>query len=94
MGVNMYYLRALIIAAVVATALFMGITMCVDVANAKETTTLEEALERPVVLERRYDNDTGVVCYWANRFPQYIACVQVRDLSPAQHRKLLNDTRD
>jgi hypothetical protein len=88
MGVTM---KEVILAAALIVVGFFVVTTCVDRANAKETTTLEDALERPVVLERSYDNDTGVVCYWAVRYPQYIACVQVRDLSPAQHRKLINE---
>jgi hypothetical protein len=92
MGVNMKEF-AITMAFVLALAVGLGllVTTCVDAANAKETTTLEDALERPVVLERSYDNDTGVVCYWAVRYPRYIACVQVRDLSPTQHRKLINE---
>jgi hypothetical protein len=88
MGVNMKELGIVVAAALAITVAFF---LLVDFANAKETTTLEDALERPVVLERSYDNDTGVVCYWAVRYPQYIACVQVQGLTPAQHRKLINE---
>jgi hypothetical protein len=91
MGVIM---REVLLAVFLIVGMFFVVTTCVDRANAKETTTLEDALERPVVLERSYDKDTGVVCYWATRHPEYIACVQVIGLNLKQYRKLLNDTRD
>jgi hypothetical protein len=91
MGVNM---RSIFLAVLFAIGILVTAILFVDAVNAKETTTLEDALERPVVLERRYDKDTGVVCYWAARHPEYIACVQVIGLNLKQYRKLLNDTRD
>jgi hypothetical protein len=85
------FLAFLIGSALIVTFCFFMVSTCVNYANAKETTTLDDALERPVVLERSYDNDTGVVCYWAVRYPQYIACVQVQGLTLTQHRKLINE---
>jgi hypothetical protein len=87
-------IKEAVLALVIIFVVCAGVTTCVDAANAIETTTLEDALERPVVLERSYDKDTGVVCYWATRHPEYIACVQVIGLNLKQYRKLLNDTRD
>lgn len=53
------------------------VTTCVDIANSKETTTLDEALDRPVKIERYVDKDNGVVCYWNTRYPGYLTCVKV-----------------
>ena len=57
-----------------------GVTSCVDVANAKETTTLDDALERPVKVEKWVDRDNNVVCYWVQRYPKYLTCLQRRGL--------------
>ncbi len=48
-------------------------------AIGKETTTLEDALERPVKVEKYVDKENNVVCYWADRYPQYLACVQIQE---------------
>ncbi len=55
-------------------------TVCVDAVNAKETTTLEEALERPVVVEKYLDKANNVVCYWIKGNPKYLTCLQRRGL--------------
>jgi hypothetical protein len=52
----------------------------VKVANAKEPTTLEDALERPVVVQKYVDEANDVVCYWVDRRPQYLSCLQIRGL--------------
>jgi hypothetical protein len=72
MGVIM---REVILAAALIVVGFFVVTTCVERANAKETTTLEDALERPVVVESYVDKENGVICYWSNRFPKYLSCV-------------------
>ncbi len=49
----------------------------VNIADSKETTTLDEAVERPVKIERYVDDINGVVCYWNTRHPAYLTCVKV-----------------
>lgn len=54
-----------IIVAVVAWLLCFGVTNCMDVATAIETTTLDEAVNRkPEPVMRYIDIDTGVACYY------------------------------
>ena len=53
------------------------VTSCIDVANSEETTTLEDALERPVVVKKYVDEDNDVVCYYVGRVPDYLNCVQI-----------------
>jgi hypothetical protein len=60
-----------------AWALCFGVTTCVDVANAIEPTTLEEALDRPVEVKKYIDKDNSVVCYWVGRYPDKVDCVYV-----------------
>jgi hypothetical protein len=69
--------------------LFFGITKCVDVANAIEPTTLEEAVERtwPHKIQRYVDKENNVVCYWQARHPQYLSCLQINDVSSAKRAK-------
>jgi hypothetical protein len=55
-------------------------TTCVDFANAIEPTTLEEALERPVKVQKWVDKPNNVVCYWLTRYPKYLTCLQRRGL--------------
>ena len=67
----------------VATAIFVGLvllfgmTKCVDVANAKEPTTLEEALDRPIEVKSFVDKKNSVVCYYFGTHPNYLNCVYV-----------------
>lgn len=68
-----------IIGALLVLALVSGCVLMVDVANAKETTTLDEALERPVKVEKHVDQENGVVCYWTDRYPKYLSCVKVEE---------------
>jgi hypothetical protein len=71
----------------VGLVLFFGITKCVDVANAIEPTTLEEALERPVKVEKYVDKENNVACYWVARYPKYLSCLQITDVSSAERAK-------
>jgi hypothetical protein len=52
---------------------------CVDYANSKETTTLDDALNRPVKIEKYVDKANNVVCYWQEG-SQYLTCLQRRGL--------------
>jgi hypothetical protein len=70
------------------------VTTCVDTANAKETTTLEDALERPVKVHRYFDKETFVACYWTERHPKYLSCVQLYDIGYGNLNRIKNDTRD
>lgn len=69
----------------IASTLFIGslllVFTCVDYANAKETTTLEDALNRPTNVNRFVDKENGVVCYWADQYPEHLACVLVENPS-------------
>jgi hypothetical protein len=59
--------------------ILLGLSI-VDTVNAKEPTTLEEAIERPVKVEKFVDKENNVVCYWATRHPEYLSCLQIRGL--------------
>jgi hypothetical protein len=59
----------------------------VDWANAKETTTLDDALNRPVKVEKYVDTENNVVCYWTQRFPKYLSCLQINDVSSSKRAK-------
>jgi hypothetical protein len=76
MGVIMRELAVVLFCVAVLCASFIFL---VDLANAKETTTLEDALERPVKVEKYVDTEEGVVCYWVQRYPKYLTCVKVDD---------------
>lgn len=54
-----------------------GVASIEQRASAKETTTLDEALDRPTKIERYVDKEHGVVCYWNARHPGYLTCVKV-----------------
>ena len=54
-----------------------GVTSCVDVANAIEPTTLEDALDRPVEVKKYIDKGNNVVCYWVDRYPKELECVYI-----------------
>lgn len=58
----------------------IGVLLAVN-AWTKETTTLDEALEHPVKVEKFVDKVNGVVCYWSTRHPQYLDCVKVTNTS-------------
>jgi len=60
-------------------AIVSGFLILSHVAESKETTTLDEALERPVKVQRFVDKELGVVCYWVQRYPKYLTCVEVDD---------------
>ncbi len=49
----------------------------VNIADSKETTTLDEAVDRPTKIERYIDKQNGVACYWNTRHPAYLTCVKV-----------------
>jgi glucose uptake protein GlcU len=51
---------------------------CLAEANARETTTLDDALERPVKVQKYVDKEFGVVCYWTSRYLKNLSCVQIR----------------
>lgn len=51
--------------------------LCLEYATAKEPTTLDEAVDRPVKIEQYVDKENGVVCYWHTRHPAYLTCVYV-----------------
>jgi hypothetical protein len=72
-------MRELFIVVALLVAGFFFMTTCVDRANAKETTTLEDALERPVEVKKFVDKELGVVCYYVGRNPDYLNCVKVED---------------
>jgi hypothetical protein len=91
MGVDMRELAIVIFAFFVAGAAFFFL---VDLANAKETTTLEDALERPVTVHRHFDPETFVACYWTDRHPKYLSCVQVHDIGYGTLKRIENDPRD
>jgi hypothetical protein len=84
----------LLIAASIVLGLWFMVMSCVDTANAKETTTLDDALNRPVKVEHRYDKTTGVACFWTDRYPRYLSCVQVHPIGLAQERRLRNESGD
>ena len=79
-------MKEFLITLAVVAAFCLAFIVLVDVANSKETTTLDDALERPVVVERSYDDVTGVVCYWTTRYPKYLSCVQIH--TPHNRRQL------
>lgn len=47
------------------------------VATSAETTTLDDAVEHPVKVEKYVDKDNNVVCYWIGRHPVRLSCVQI-----------------
>lgn len=49
----------------------------VAAASGKETTPLDEALERPVKVEKFVDEENGVVCYFVGNKPRYLTCVKL-----------------
>ena len=71
------YVLSVGIAIIIGLALLVVIATCVDMANSKETTSLDDALERPVKVERYIDQETGVACYWIGRNPQYVSCLEL-----------------
>jgi hypothetical protein len=87
-------MREVVIALAAIIVMCFGVMTCVDWANAKETTTLEDALERPVVVHRHFDDETNVACYWTERHPQYISCVQVHAIGYGTLKRIENDARD
>jgi hypothetical protein len=91
MGVIM---KEVILAVVLIVVGFFAVTTCVNFANAKETTTLEDALERPVVVHRHFDEETHVACYWTDRHPKYLSCVQVHNIGYGTLKRIKNDQRD
>ena len=52
-------------------------TTCTNMANAYESTTLDEAVDRPFKIERYVDQQNGMVCYWNTRHPAYLTCVKM-----------------
>jgi hypothetical protein len=74
MGVTMKELAIVVAAALAITVAFW---VLVDFANAIETTTLDDALERPVVVQKYVDKENDVVCYWTTRYPRYLSCIQI-----------------
>jgi hypothetical protein len=78
------------------------VASCVDKANSIEPTTLEDALERPVKVQKyvdkvqKYvDKENSVVCYWQPKHPQSFDCVYVP--SPGltwRNKRILNDSGD
>jgi hypothetical protein len=91
MGVIMKELAVVVLAFAVA---FVAFFLLVDLANAKETTTLEDALERPVQVHRYFDKETFVACYWTDRHPKYLSCVQVHGIGYGTLKRIENDPRD
>jgi hypothetical protein len=78
MGMKHYFV-ALVSTLIAVVAVFIACTVVVDLANSKETTTLDEALERPVKVQKFEDKENGVVCYYVGRYPDYLNCVKVED---------------
>ena len=72
-------MREVLIAIVVILLTIVAFTFLVDAANARETTTLEDALKRPVKIEKYVDKANNVVCYWQEG-SQYLTCLQRRGL--------------
>jgi hypothetical protein len=91
MGVIM---RSIFIAVLFAIGILVTAILFVDAVNAKETTTLEDALERPVVVHRHFDEETHVACYWTERHPKYLSCVQVHGIGYGTLKRIKNDERD
>ena len=81
-------IRELLIALALAVPICFIVLTCVDVANAYETKTLEDVIDGGHNMKRYYDNETGVVCYWNERHPAYINCVQVRPIGRNEIRSL------
>jgi hypothetical protein len=81
-------MKEVLIAVVVLMLGLFVLTKCVDTANSKEPTTLEEALERPVKIEKYVDKANNVVCYWNARHPADLECLQRRGLR--QHNSDVN----
>lgn len=61
----------------IGLVLLFGMTKCVDYANAAETTTLDEATNRPVKIMKYIDKKNNVICYWNKRHPADIECVHI-----------------
>lgn len=55
--------------------------VALEYATGKETTTLDEATNRSVKIEKYVDKVNGVVCYWNKRHPAEIDCVKVTNTS-------------
>jgi hypothetical protein len=72
--------------AAVVLGMILLITL-VNVGNAVEPTTLDDALNRPVKVQKYVDKDNNVVCYWADRYPQFLSCIQIRDWRHTGHAK-------
>ncbi len=70
-------MRTLLGAVVLVIVVFFSCVSAVDWANAKETTSLDDALNRPVVMQKYVDEENNVVCYWPPRHPQFINCVYI-----------------
>jgi hypothetical protein len=67
------------------TIIFVGMVLASLVAGgistAMDTTTLDDALERKVVIEKFVDKANNVVCYWVKGEPKFtFACLQRRGL--------------
>ncbi len=65
------------ICATVGLLLIIGVTSAVS----KEPTTLDDAINRPVVIKKYVDHANGVVCYWNKRHPGELECVKVTNTS-------------
>jgi hypothetical protein len=70
-------MKLLLLAALMVIGLAFVTTTCVDYANAKEPTTLEDALERPYKIQKYVDKENSVVCYWQLRHPQLLSCIHI-----------------
>ena len=66
---------------VMIMVLMIGFIFTMEVAVGKETTTLDEATNRPVKIEKYVDKVNGVVCYWNKRHPAELDCVKVTNTS-------------
>ena len=73
-------MKEFLITLAVVAAFCVAFIVLVDTANSKETTTLDDALERPVKVQKYVDKENDVVCYWVGRVPDYLNCVQIRGL--------------
>ena len=70
-------MRVVLYAVVTLVVGLFVVTKCVDVANGKDTTPLENVFTRPHTdVQKFVDKDNGVVCYWRNRTDN-LFCVKV-----------------
>jgi hypothetical protein len=77
MGVIMKEFLITIAAVILFCVLFI---FAAEKTHSKETTTLDDAINRPVVIEKYVDKANNVVCYYEQKNPRFLTCLQRRGL--------------